>query len=168
MQEGDVVLIPAGIGNPVPIAAMITSVDAVLGFREKATCWLDINMLGQHLPQMYRPSEFEEATTEQIVAYGLCTECKGYGSKTLQAVAVGVDEITDPCEVCAGVGRAAVRVRLERDDTSVTGHVTFESHEPVWSPHPIDNGDGILRKLCFACGLTDDQGDKYHTKETSV
>src|ERR1017187_9198745 len=41
--------------------------------------WLDVCIIGQHLPQMYRPGDLRDLTAEGCARLGLCPDCLGFG-----------------------------------------------------------------------------------------
>lgn len=52
---------------------------AVVGPAGDGMIWLDLNVLGTWLPQMYREHEVEDTTPELLVKHNLCQDCSGYG-----------------------------------------------------------------------------------------
>lgn len=70
--------------------------------------WIDLNILGVHLPQMYREDELSLATEIDAVAAQLCTECYGYGI-------IAGPEVDSQCGTCHGSGDPKLDVRITRD-----------------------------------------------------
>lgn len=143
LKVGDPVLVWTGpLDMGVPVAARVLS--------EDDPPWLDICMIGQHLPQMYRPEEILPLDEETCRTYGLCVDCMGYGttddSVTL-TLAPGVDQIANPCATCGGTGRPALRIRLDRSEDGVSvvqAEMQVQPHEAIRHgkiPH------------CIACGF---------------
>lgn len=141
LKVGDAVLVRVGVGNP----------DAHAG--EGITCgarvidsgpplWIDLCMLGQHLPQMYRREEIQPIDIDVCEQVGLCPGCLGYGTQGDVPLAAGVDEVPEPCGICQGTGRAVMRVNVTRDVNSVEARVGVLPHIAKWR-----NGN------CLACGV---------------
>lgn len=149
MKTGDSVLVWSGpmacgarVLDPDP---PVSPADGLHGF-----VWLDICVMGQHLPQSYKVGELMPLDAEEAPKYGLCPECLGFGTTDPGAVALaaGVDEIANPCPTCGGSGRPAMRVTIARAPGSVHGHMEVLDHEPVLL------GKGAL---CLACGMAADE-----------
>lgn len=85
--------------------------------------WLDLNIMGSHLPQMYRRSELEPATRELCQAHELCAECLGYGG-FLEVDDKGAYR-TRRCDECRGSGssRYYVEISQNADGSVVEGRV---------------------------------------------
>lgn len=96
--------------------------------------WLELNILGQHLGQMYEVNEFELATVDLAHQHGLCRECLGYGEvkDAEQSIAtrtprqVGQQEVFEQttwviCPDCKGSGAAKYQTKhVDADAATVT------------------------------------------------
>ncbi len=148
--------------------------DDALGKAPAGRTWLDVCILGQHLPQMYRRKEMRELTAEGCFRLGLCPDCLGFGDLSLAGTVVGlargVDELQRPCAGCGGSGRPALRVTIERSAGSVHGDIRPLSHQYV---PPLDGTDpellalfGASQDMCLACGMPPDgtgpRGEALH------
>jgi hypothetical protein len=96
--------------------------DHQLGPARKGTMWLDVCILGQHLPQMYRVTEVRELTAEACASLGLCDKCLGWGdsggtdAREVLYAARRVDEVRQPCPGCASGLRDGCEQRTHRAD----------------------------------------------------
>ncbi len=150
--------------------------DSVLGPAQSGRVWLDVCILGQHLPQMYRKDEARELRAEDCARLGLCPDCLGFGDTAAYRfanalfVARGADEVQQPCPNCGGTGRPAVRVTVEHDANGVTGGIRPLPHEYV---PPLSETDAELlaafkapADMCLACGMPGDgtgpRGEALH------
>lgn len=136
---------------------------AVLGPAREGTRWLDVCVLGQHLPQMYPVGEAHELTAEACPQFGLCPDCLGFGDMGSEQptlpweLARGIDEVSNPCPNCGGTGRPALRVKVTRSRGSTVGSITPLPHAYV----PMQPGtDPLLLAafeipdgMCLACGM---------------
>jgi hypothetical protein len=150
-------------GPSLPCGARAIGDEHQLGPAREGTMWLDVCVLGQHLPQMYRVSEAQELTAEGCVRLGLCEQCLGWGDagetdahEVLHA-ARRVDEVKHPCPGCGGSGRPAIRVSVNVVSGGLTGHVRPLPH--VYVP-PLEGADPDMLALfeipddmCLACGM---------------
>jgi hypothetical protein len=140
--------------------------DGVLGPATRGTTWLDVCMLGQHLPQMYRHAEIRDLKPEDCARLGLCPDCLGFGDTSLAPVtdplmaARGVDQVEHLCPGCGGTGRPAVRVTILREQGGVQGSIRPLPHKYV---PPLDGMDPLLlaafeaaADMCLACGMPQD------------
>lgn len=160
MNVGDPVLVWSG---PIPVGARVlrygeapsarrSPADRILELIGAAVddhasqCWLDICVLGQHLPQAYRFGEIMPLDVETARRFALCPTCLGFGTTTLGpvALAAGIDEVIEPCSECEGSGRPAMRVTISRSPGSIMGNMEVLEHEPV-----MLQGN----PMCLACGL---------------
>ena len=64
--------------------------DDVLGAAPPGRTWLDVCIIGQHLPQMYQDSEMRALMPGDCPALGLCPDCLGFGD-ALEAEAKALD-----------------------------------------------------------------------------
>jgi hypothetical protein len=126
--------------------------------------WLDVCIMGQHLPQMYRAAEARDLTAEGCARLGLCPDCLGFGdldpglAADMLEAARGIDEVKHPCPGCGGSGRPALRVTVKRDQTGgITGGIRPLPHE--YAP-PLEDADpvlaaafGVAPDMCLACGM---------------
>ena len=150
--------------------------DSVLGPAQSGRVWLDVCILGQHLPQMYREGELCDLTAEGCARLGLCPGCLGFGDASPAVVtdpllaARGIDEVKRPCPGCGGSGRPAVRVTVQRDSGGVQGSIRSLPHQYV---PPLDGSDPeymalfeVAADMCLACGMPPDgtgpQGEVLH------
>lgn len=140
--ENDAILIRRHLGMPMPIGARVFG-DAVEGF-----VWLDICMMGTHLPQMYRPEELERLTPTLADEMGLCIHCLGYGVSgqvgmvPLMSDTRVLEDADLLCHGCGGSGRQGIGVTIEQDEGGTTMSVVVQDHE-------VKLVDGV----CGVCGL---------------
>lgn len=92
--------------------------------------WIDLCILGSHLPQMYRPTEFEPATRELAEKHELCPTCLGYGNVPFRAEAP--DGVWARCDDCRGSGSSKffVDITQNADGSVIEGRVTPRDHGP--------------------------------------
>lgn len=150
--------------------------DSVLGPASRGKLWLDVCVIGQHLPQMYRKEEARELTADGCARLGLCPDCLGFGDLRPGPVtdaltaARGIDQVNRPCPNCAGSGRPAIRASVTRDASGVTGSIRPLPHPYV---PPLGETDPELSALfqvppdmCLACGMPQDgagpRGEALH------
>lgn len=137
------VIIPGGGGMPGAMGGMVASEPQQEGFY-----WLDMVVLGNHLPQMYRPHEFVEATPERARAYGLCEDCLGYGStEPVRLEAANIGDVRTPCGRCEATGREFVRVYRKKVKDGVQMAVQILAH----APQLADESEGWGEDLCLRC-----------------
>lgn len=113
------------------------------------TWWIDMVMIGNHLPQMYKEEELKPLTADVASSLGMCAECLGYGTRRNYQdipLASGNDQLPDPCENCGGTGRPAVRMHIDRKPNEIVGQLEFLPHKAIW----LDSG------LCLGCGIYKD------------
>jgi hypothetical protein len=140
--------------------------DSALGPAGDGRAWLDVCLLGQHLPQVYRKDEIRELTADGCTRLGLCPDCLGFGDTGPAAAADallaarGIDQVPERCPGCGGTGRPAVRVTVERYSSGVTGSVRPLPHAYV---PPLNVTDpelaalfGASPDMCLACGMPQD------------
>lgn len=154
-QGKGLLALPGGIATG---ARVTPEVAQVLGDPPPGRVWLDLCTMGQHLPQMYLAEEvipLDRATAER---HGMCGDCLGYGTTGEVALAMGSDELPQPCGTCAGSGRPAVEVEISRSPGSTVGKMRFKPHPPVL----IDGRDD-----CMACGLVPGQGPEGMENHTA-
>jgi hypothetical protein len=149
-----------------------------LGDAGDGRVWLDVCIIGQHLPQMYRPAEAHDLTAEGCARLGLCPDCLGFGdldpglAAGMLEAARGVDQLERPCPGCGGSGRPALRITIRRDGTGVYGDMRPLPHE--YAPGPLATADPLLlaafevtADMCLACGMPQDgtgpRGEALHT-----
>jgi hypothetical protein len=148
----------------------------VMGVAPAGRVWLDMCMLGQHLPQMHRREEVRELTAQECPRLGLCPECLGFGQSGpvilagIESLARGIDEVQRPCPNCGGSGRPALRVAVERSADSIQGSIRPLPHQYV---PPLDGTDpellalfAVSQDMCLACGMPPDgtgpRGERLH------
>jgi len=153
--------------------------DTVLGPARPGTTWLDVCILGQHLPQMYRDGEMNDLTADRCARLGLCPDCLGFGDLNTGTVpgaltaARGIDEVKQPCPGCGGTGRPALRITVTRDAGAVQGSIRPLPH--AYAP-PVEDMDPDLAALfqvpdgmCLACGMPADgtgpRGEALHEQQ---
>lgn len=115
LLQGDLVLVEAGLGTihcPAKIAEPFPG-------DPPEFIWLDVNMMGVHLPQRYRVDEIKGRleVPHQASEHGFCTDCMGFG---LVHTSQGVRE----CETCGGSGRSSIYVVMHR--TASMSEAMFE------------------------------------------
>jgi hypothetical protein len=151
--------------------------DSVLGPAREGRAWLDVCLLGQHLPQMYRDAEMHALDADGCARLGLCPDCLGFGDTARAVVtdallaARGIDEVKHPCPGCGGTGRPALRITVTRGQGGVQGDIRPLPHAYV---PPVETMDPDLAALfqvpegmCLACGMPPDgtgpRGEALHT-----
>ena len=116
--------------------------------------WVDICVLGQHLPQMYRLVEIEALDAASAEALGLCGTCLGYGTTGPPVPpATSFDQLVDPCPTCTGTGRPAIRLTMVRDGPNVSLLIGAVRHEARVGPEYA---------FCLACGMHPDDPTANH------
>lgn len=131
------------------------------GVAQPDKAWLDVCVLGHHIPQMYRDSEIYPLTAEDCPRLGLCPDCLGYGDlwepgrdASIREVVRGPDQLRQPCTRCEGSGRPALKVNIERDASGLTGSLSHRVHN--FTPWP-DAGPG----WCIACAVQQPENREY-------
>jgi hypothetical protein len=155
--------------------------DTVLGPAQSGRVWLDVCILGQHLPQMYRKAELADLTSEGCARLGLCPDCLGFGDTSpapvadALAAARGIDQVRHPCANCGGSGRPALRVTVTRGAGGTEGSIRPLPHAYV-PPLPaadVPESAALLgaparadERMCLACGMPPDgtgpRGEALH------
>ncbi len=152
-----------------------------LGDAGDGRIWLDVCILGQHLPQMYKPRDMNDLTTEGCARLGLCQDCLGFGdldptpAAGMLEAARGIDELRQPCPGCGGTGRPALRITLARSDGGIQGSIRPLPHS--YAP-PLEGRDPVLaaafgesEDMCLACGMPQDgtgpRGEALHTERAA-
>ena len=172
--------VPSGPG--LPSGARLLG-DMVLGPAGDGRQWLDVCLLGQHLPQMYAGGQVHDLHPDGCAQLGLCPDCLGFGDLTPPAEAQAMldrhgpayaarhlDEVTRPCPNCGGTGRPAIRITIARDTSGMTGSIRPLPHAYV---PPLDGTDPELLAafevppdMCLACGMPADatgpRGEALH------
>lgn len=144
--------------------------DAGLGDPPPGRTWLDVCILGQHLPQMYPDREIRELTAGECPRLGLCPDCLGFGDvgtlrrgaddprSRVRWLARGIDEVRDRCPNCGGSGRPALRITVTRGPggTVIEGAIRSLPHAYV-PPMAADPNMLALFEIpdgmCLACGM---------------
>lgn len=166
-------------GHGIPCGARPLG-DAALGPATEGWVWLDVCILGQHLPQMYATGDIRELAAAGCGRLGLCEDCLGFGDLDRTPVtdalraARGVDQVKQLCPNCGGSGRPAIRVTVHRDLAGgVTGALRPVPHAYV----PPLGADESLKSMfttllgsqpgmCLACGMPEDgkgpRGEALH------
>lgn len=138
--------------------------NSVLGPAPPGRAWLDVCVLGQHLPQMYLDGELRDLAPDGCARLGLCPDCLGFGDISPAAVsealmaARGIDQVERPCPGCGGSGRPAIRVTIKRGAGSTEGSIRPLPHQYV---PPLDEAEvlalfGAPEGMCLACGMPPD------------
>lgn len=78
--------------------------------------WLDCNVMGVRIPQMYNADEIELATPALAEQYELCAECLGYGRLDRYPQVL--------CAFCNGSGSAKYLVTITEDAGGMRAQVT--------------------------------------------
>ena len=148
----------------------------IMGQAPDGRVWLDVCILGQHLPQMYQAAEICELAPEGCARLGLCPDCLGFGdlaqAASVLALARRSDEAAERCPGCGGSGRPALRVTVRRDASGIQGAIHPLPHEYV---SPLPGTDPALAALfeaspgmCLAGGMPPDgtgpRGEELHPK----
>lgn len=162
-------------GPGLPCGARLLG-DDVLGPAPDGRTWLDVCILGQHLPQMYQDSEIRGLSAEDCAGLGLCPDCLGFGDLSREPVtdalmaARGVDQVERPCPGCGGTGRPAIRITVRRDSLGTEVSIRPLPHRYV----PLLDGtdplllaaSGAADGMCLACGMPQDgtgpRGEALH------
>jgi len=142
----------------------------LMGPSNPGTIWLDVCILGTHLPQMYKESEVRELTVENCSRLGICPDCCGFGDLSNEEVTGiiqatrSVDELTQPCSNCGGSGRPAIRMTVKRNSGGITAYLNPIPHKYI---PPLDGTDtkmltlfGAPPDMCLGCGMP--QGEALH------
>lgn len=143
----------------------------VMGLARPGTSWLDVCILGNHLPQMYPQDDINSLTVDECARLGLCPVCLGFGDlsdkpiRTQLAAVRTQDEIEHLCQNCGGTGRPAMRIKIVREGGSVAegGSVTATlmplPHEFIPPIPEIGLDQQQLYGLvgaCLGCGMPRD------------
>lgn len=146
------------------------------GRARPGTTWLEVNTLGQHLPQMYPAGDIRPLTAQDCPRLGLCPTCLGFGNLDTRPpaswadLARAIDQAASPCPDCGGTGRPALRVTIRRDGSGMTGEIRPLPHAYV---PPLDTRQpelaatfGVTPDACLACGTPPDgtgpRGEALH------
>lgn len=82
--------------------------------------WLDCNIMGSHLPQMYQPGEIAEVTSPpEVQAHGMCQQCLGFG------IVYDAGQETF-CSACGGSGRPGLKVDVTATTSGKEASVEWE------------------------------------------
>jgi hypothetical protein len=138
--------------------------------RPDSHSWLEVCILGHHLPQQYANEQIEPLVPMDCERLGLCPDCLGFGEMAstdphnpdFMAFVRAIDQLTDPCKTCEGSGRPCTRASVTRDGDAVTGGINCLPH--AYIPPLADRGMyvgmaaafGTTEDLCMACGLGPD------------
>lgn len=154
MNVNDMVLVSAGLP---PLTPKLYHAGRVMQ-ETGSTVWLDVCIMGQHLPQQYKREEITAMTPELIKEHSLCETCQGYGTTDLfedLPIGAGPDQVPHPCETCGATGKKYLRVTLHRDASGVTGQMNILPHEAEYRE------DG----LCVHCSVPKDDHGKFVPNE---
>ncbi len=110
IEPGDLVVVQSGLMHVagVVVSPVTTTADG------PGRWWLQVNVMGTSLPQMYGESEMERITDGD--SHGFCRTCFGMGK-----VAGG----SQTCSSCGGSGRAGVQVDVARTPDSIEASVAI-------------------------------------------
>lgn len=150
--------------------------DDALGPAPAGRVWLDVCLLGNHMPQMYAKDEIRVLDAGGCSRLGLCPDCLGFGDVNPGPVgeallaARAADEVRQPCPGCGGTGRPAVRVTITRDRNGASGVTRVLPHAYV---PPVAEEDPVLLAAfavapgtCVACMMPRDgkgsRGEAIH------
>lgn len=153
-------------GPGLPCGARELGDRTVLGPAPDGRVWLDVSVLGQHLPQAYAAEEIRELDPAGCGRLGLCPDCLGFGDMNpapagdLLTFARGLDQVQSPCPGCGGTGRPALRVTVRRDESGTTASIRPLPHAYV-TPDGIASPEllaafGVPEDMCLACGMPPD------------
>lgn len=143
LHDGDHVLVIHMLSE-MPLGARVLGPAPHEGF-----IWIDLNTMGSHLPQMYRPEELKPIDAAIAKAEGLCVACLGYGVPDDYEVplAASIDQLEHICDDCHGTGRQGMRVNILRKPDSIEARMHVDEHAFV--PEMRDHE-------CKACGMPKD------------
>jgi hypothetical protein len=136
----------------------------VMGDAPRGRTWVDVCIIGQHLPQMYRDTEISTLDAGGCERLGLCPDCLGFGDtapgvRAAFDAARAIDQIARPCANCGGSGRPAIRVSVTRTAGATTGSIRPLPHAyiPPLDPDPeLAAAFGAAPDMCLACGMPPD------------
>ena len=130
MRQGDYVMVMSGILH---FAGRVACGAGVLLPPTKGRVNLDVNVLGNHLPQFYRPEECTPIVDVDLAAHGLCPECLGFGLTTMDDFATPDDVLSGRhgtvCPDCGGSGRVGVKVTITHSVDGATASVDVDVTE---------------------------------------
>jgi hypothetical protein len=144
-----------GIGQNVYIRNLSISGSSfgarTIGPADNGLVWIDLNMLGQHIPQMYRIADLRGINKRIASEVGLCPDCLGYGTndplpRAMHLQPVGSDELENPCVKCRGSGKEFIRTEVIRTAEEVTGSLVILPHEYL--------GNRRRTELCWRCSIS--------------
>jgi hypothetical protein len=146
--------------------------------------WIDMCMLGQHLPQMFKGAEIRPLAKVECAPLGLCGDCLGFGDmdprpasrRSFAEIARNVSQVIRPCGTCHGSGRPALRVTVYHADD---GHGVIVEPVPhaYLPPSSFANGEDAFYTdkralfsatddMCLACAMPEDargpKNEVYH------
>jgi len=143
----DVILVIAGLGIPVA-AKVIPEADTYLPGRK----WLNINLLGTHLPQMYADEEIHDVLDANCApSWGMCGACAGFGTTVPLPDLfwpLCVDELPEPCGECHGTGRPCFLVTVNRTPDMTEAVTAVLPHGYVSRAHGLPG----ITEQCLGCG----------------
>jgi hypothetical protein len=164
-------------GPALPCGARKLS-DELMGPAFTGTVWLDVCILGQHLPQMFKEHTIRKLTADSCPKLGICSDCFGFGDLNeeiteLSELARGVDRLEKPCPNCGGTGRPALRITVSRSADEIIADIRPVPHEYI---PPLEGTDpnelsayGVPHDMCLACGMpldgTGPHGEELHPNQ---
>lgn len=145
---------------------------APLGQPRRGVAWLDVCIMGQHLPQMYAERDIHGLSAEGCESLGLCPDCLGFGDtggepgrgiiQQVLRLARSIDEVATLCPGCGGTGRPALRVSVHRSGPETSASIVVMPHAYVPPGDHIDAERAMVFEVstdsCLACGMR--MGDK--------
>lgn len=110
--------------------------------------WIDLCMIGQHLPQRYNVHEIKRIDSKIANELGLCPNCLGYGTLDVLPfpATVSSDQLKNPCPKCDGSGKEFIRLQITRTETGSTGTMIILEHPYLGNAKKADD--------CYRCSLT--------------
>jgi hypothetical protein len=148
------------LSGPLPCGATALPEEA-MGQPRQGTVWVDVCIMGQHLPQMYPYNELHDLAREDCAGLGLCEDCLGLGDLSPAGALGGlvryVDDAARPCPGCAGSGRSALRVVVHRSATGISADIRPLPHAYVLPIDPeLCTAFSAAPDICMACGFPPD------------
>ena len=137
-ETGDLVVVTVGVPGLNAIHA-VGRWEAPVPDR-KDWAWLDVNMGVVHLPQMYRETELDPVTDDNLAYHGFCTNCRGLGitavfeHNTMDAVIDGKHGPT--CAECGGSGRTFLKIDMHRGERNTLANIEFPENIAASIPCP--------------------------------
>ena len=127
----------------------------VMGPPDDGKLWIDVCMVGTHLPQQYREEDAYALTPDKCGPLGLCPGCLGFGTiiEGQSMVGVTADVNPAPCVTCHGSGRPYLMAHVRRQSDAVE---IWQEIKPHTCLPPVTG----CFEVCPACG--NDEEDEKH------